>query len=287
MKKLIWVVLIAMATLMASCTVSYAGWNGGWKQMELEPSGAIPVTLQDQTTPVFIIPMSQEVDSTELTSVTAIDDYTMTIADTTNFVDGSFVVCLSDTGGRYWYGYQVGAPVGSVITVDRPFDYAFQVGDGVTSAITNMNVNGATTTQIFRVRIGEPLGGIPVTIDVTRIIIVIHADSAVDLAKFGNLTALTKGITLRRIDGVYQNIFNVKSNSDFASLAFDLNMYAATNPTQGQDGLACRLTFGGQNKMGVVLRIGPNEDLQLLINDNLTGLVDFTIMVEGSLAIVD
>jgi len=285
MKTWITGVLIILLTILFTAT-SYAGWVGitdGKRRVQLTENSSLPVTIQDQYTPPFIIPMSQYKDDTPITVATALDDYTLTLTDTTNFIDGTFIVLYDVAGSRYWFGYQVGAPIGQVITVDRPLDYTFQIGDVATAGITNMAVDGSDTPQIFRVRLGDP--GLNVSIDIVRIIITIYAESTVNLSTFGDIEdGLTNGVTLRRVDGYYYNIFNVKTNGDISSIAYDTMEYASTNPQQGQDGLVARLTFGGQDKMGVVLRIGANEDLQLIINDDLTDLTSFVIMAEGSIA---
>lgn len=62
---------------------------------------------------------------------------------------------------------------------------------------------------------------------------------------------------------------------------YDFTVYEASNPSQGIDGFCGRLTFGGQSKLGVVLRVGPDENLQLIVQDDLSYLVDFEIMLEG------
>ena len=71
------------------------------------------------------------------------------------------------------------------------------------------------------------------------------------------------------------------SNAEIAGIMFDMNIYSAANPQQGFDGLNARLTFGGQSKLGVVIRIASGEDLQLIVQDDLTGLLAFEIMIEG------
>jgi len=48
-----------------------------------------------------------------------------------------------------------------------------------------------------------------------------------------------------------------------------------------QDGFTGRLTFAGQNKLGAVIRIGADEDLQIVIQDDLTGLSSFSVVAEG------
>ena len=105
--------------------------------------------------------------------------------------------------------------------------------------------------------------------------------SAVDLSQFGNIAGgLLRGIVIRRVDGEYQNVLNAKTNGDLKNIMFDFDI-EVTSGSQ-QDGFTGRLTFAGQNKMGAVIRIGADEDLQIVIQDDLTSLTSFTVIAEGS-----
>ena len=254
-------------------------------EMILEANGSIPVTLQDQTTPPVILPLSRLIAEDTVAVETVQDAYTITLADSTGFVAGNFVFIANVALNEIMFCEQVGAPAGNVITVDRPIDYAFPIGSYVSTNSTDMAVNGAVTPVIFSLRPGTV--DVPITVDVTRIMIGIKTTEAVDLSKFGDIAGgLAFGITLRRVDGIKSNIFNVKTNGELASIAYDIRFYDAQNVIQGQHGLIARLTFAGQNKMGVVVRVGPDEDLQLIVHDDLSGLLAFTVIAEGSVALV-
>jgi len=247
----------------------------------LEENGSIPVTLQDQTSPVVIVPFNKITNSTTNTVATALDDYTVTVDDATGFSADDFISIWNLDLLSVWFGKVVGAPVGSVVTVDRPIDGVFPTGSIIEVGETNMAVDGSSTTQIFSIR--STGGDFPISIDITRIIITIYTDSAVDLASFGDLTKLSYGVTMRRTGGTVTNILNWKSNGELGGICFDMNFYTAIG--QGQDGLVSRLTFAGQSKMGAVIRIGQDEDLEIVINDNLTGLDKFEIIAEDSLVV--
>jgi hypothetical protein len=149
-----------------------------------------------------------------------------------------------------------------------------------------MNVSGTLAApEIFSLRAAEPPGGIDVTIDITRIILHGECTATPTLGEFGDLNKLTNGLVFRRTDGTNQNIFNVKSNLDLAGIAYDFEIYDASVSSQGLNGFTCRLTFAGQNKMGVAIRIGKNEDIEMLVQDNLTGLVSFQVTVEGHVVV--
>jgi len=130
-------------------------------------------------------------------------------------------------------------------------------------------LNGSVTPQTFGIRgsgVGEPIGA---EFDITRIIIKCHASTAVDLNKFGDLAKLTNGLILRKRDDIYQNLFNIKDNGELAGLLYDWTVYQASHPTQAVDGFAARLTFSGQSKIGVTVRLAAGEDLEFIIQDDL------------------
>lgn len=244
-------------------------------------NGAVPVVVQDQTSPTLILPMNRIDASTNLTANASIDDRSITVADATGFVDQTPLYIVNPDTNRYFHAHTVGAPVGNVLQLDTPLDSDFPLGvaSEVLLARENMNVDGSGTTQVFTLRGGDP--GLDLTIDITRIIVVCETNGVGDLSEFGDLPALVNGLVFRRVDGDTRNIFNAKTNGDFASYAYDFKNYLATNPQQGVNGFACRLTFAGSTKIGVALRIGPHDDIQALIQDDLRGLLSLKIILEG------
>jgi hypothetical protein len=246
-------------------------------------NGHLDVSIGDQTTPPLIVDMSRVTNTTTLTTATAINDTTIVVASATGFVDGAMITIADPVSGRYWIGHQIGAIATLTVTVDTPLDFAFPIATAEVAVGTHELSSTAGTLAspvIYSVRAGEQ-SDVPTTIDVTRIIFTCTADQAVDLTNFCGITALTNGIVLRRVDGTTQNIFNVKSIGDLANIMYDTTVYSASNPQQGVNGMVGRLTFGGQSKMGVVIRIGPGEDLELLVQDDLTGISTFKIVAEG------
>lgn len=250
-------------------------------------SDGLDVNIQDQTSPTLIVPLNRVEQTTTVATLGVLNASTIVVTDATGFSDGKFIVIASVDDNRYYTGYQVGAASGTTITLDTPLDFPYPVGAQITTGITDMVVDGSSASQVFSLRASDP--GLPLEVDVTRIIITCTCDSAVSLAKFANITALTKGIVLRRTDGTYNNIFNIKSNGDLANIAYDWTPYRATAPEQNVDGFVCRLTFGGQSKIGVVIRVGEDEDLEAVIQDDMTtgspDILTLQIIAEGHVVV--
>ena len=160
-------------------------------------------------------------------------------------------------------------------------DFEYQIGDQVSAGSVNMNVDGSVTPKIFRIRAPDP--GIPVIGDITRIILIMETTTAPEWNLFGDRAVLANGIVLRKTDGSYQNIFTVKDNSEFAAIMYDLDFLDFTR--FASYGVKGRLTFAGQNKIGVAIRLDIGEDLELIIQDDLTSLIKFTVLAEGHVVV--
>lgn len=244
----------------------------------LESNGAVPVNIQDQHTRILDLKFIQAQGApTALTVETAEGDKTITVANAAGFVAGN-VIGIFCPCGDFYFGQQIGAPAAGVIALDTPIDVVYELGSSVITAIKNMNVNGSGTTEIFQI---GPVGGATgVEIDITRIAGYIQDGSAMDDSLFGALGALANGIVLRKNNGVMQNIWNAKTNGELAEICtIDFN-YTDRAPS-GSFGARFRNTFAGQTKHGVTIRLEAGDILELLIQDNLTGLEAFTVTAQG------
>lgn len=243
------------------------------------------VLLTDHTTPPVDLFFINSLGQTTLAAGTTIDDQTLELTDATGFVDGDFVGVFAPAEDRFYFATQIGAAVGSVITMDMPLDFAFDAGSNVIRATRNLAVDGSVTTQIFEVRgTGDPDSDLQ--IDITRIILNMIGSntggSAVsfDFSTFGNIAGgLTNGIVMRMVDGTTQNIFNAKTNGDLAGICYDVTIESGR--AAGSDGLSMRLTFAGQDKHGVALRLRAGDALQFLIQDDLGLLDEITVVAQG------
>lgn len=241
-------------------------------------NSALDVNVQDPITPPLILPMAQELASTTLALDAVVDAHSVTVTSPTGIVAGMHFRIINSAADRFYSG-TVLSIAGSVVQLDTPIDFLYLAGSEVTISNINMAVNGSVTPVVFTLRTGAP--SIPSDVDITRLLMVCECNSAVDLNKFGDLTALTRGLVFRETNDAIRNILNVKTNRDLVGIGYDWTPYTATNPAQGIDGFGWRLTFGGQSKIGTVLRITPTGNLQMIIQDDLTGLVSLIVILEG------
>jgi len=213
----------------------------------------VGVFTQDQTTKPFDFFFTKIIGIPNTVAVTtAIDDFTVTVTDATGMSESDYFGLFNadnPNDNRAYFGTILSISDDD-ITLDTPLDFAFQAGD--TAAVFNkdLSVDGSSTSQVFSIQVGSAATQ---SIHINRLLFSMLTDSAVSLAKFGDLTKLVKGCVLRRKNGICHNVFNIKNNSDLANLCFDYDPQAAANPSQGQDGVTFRYTFNGKDKHGVAI----------------------------------
>ena len=253
--------------------------------MTFESNGALPVNIQDQTSRALILPLVNQLGATT-NSVAIVGDgliRTLTVDDPTGMVAGQHIRVIDTVDDQFWSGGILGV-AGSVITVDTPFDngITYPTGTQVTFSNANLAVNGSVTPVVFKLRTGDP--SIPSLVDITRLIIICTTSDAVDLNKFGDIIGgLDVGLIFRLATSTPYTLGNAKTNRDLANFAYDFIPWTATHPTQGINGFIMRMTFAGQNKIGVALRVDSTENLEMLVQDDLSTLLTFTVLVQGHL----
>ena len=241
--------------------------------------GNFPVIIQDQTSPALIIPAVQPLVSTTLSIAVVKDTYTLQVTSTTGLAIGNYFRIIDPVNNRFYQGMILNL-VGTVVTTDTPLDFAYPAGSEFVTGNANMNVDGSVTPAVFKLRIGST--SIPGIADITRIMITCLTDTAIDLNKFGDITGgLTRGFVMRAVNGITYNLFNAKTNHDLTAIAYDFTPYSASNPALSVNGFSMRLTFNGQEKMGVALRVGQDENIEFWVQDDLTSLIGLGVILEG------
>jgi len=249
--------------------VSIKGTTGVIAEVEdNDGQGCLAVCVQDQATPSFDLYFVQgSAAPTTIATQVAIGDTDIDVV--ASISAGTYVGIFHPAEGRFFFA-EVLAVAGTgpfTITVDNPSDFAFEVGDNVQPTTRDMLVDGTLATpEIFEIQ-GPGSGAL--AIDITRLMFAFTCTSQPDDSLFANIAALTNGLVIRRKDGTYRNIANIKSNSDFANLAYDIVYTNRTTPAS-TFGVRIRWSFGGQDKHGVVIRLATGESLQILIQDTLT-----------------
>jgi hypothetical protein len=235
----------------------------------------LDVALQDQTTPSVGLYLHQDTGSITLASSGSIGDTIITLVAGHGVVAGD-IICLIE-GDRWYQGIATNVAT-NVISLTSPLDYAYTAGATCHKGNVNANVNGAVTPVVFH--IAPPSG---VQWDITLLTFTIIDNAVMASNTFGGLSSLTNGIQMRIKNGIYHNIFNARNNGElWARCAMPADPYDP-KPPAGAYGFRCLRKFGGQGNTGVVFRLDgdDNDEMQLIIQDDLTGLINFFVLAQG------
>lgn len=235
---------------------------------------------QDQSTDSIIAYFNQVTNQTTLNGAIALNATDIIVTSATGISTGSYIILFDAVSVRFSTFFVTGV-AGTTISLDSPLDFAYPDGTNVDVAIVDLSVNGSVTPQVFGLRGTGTPPGVEQTFHLTRIIFECICASAVSLDLFGDLGALTNGLMLRTRNARTKNIFNVKTNGELGNIMYDWTPHLKTNPAQNVDGFLSRLTFGGPSKIGVVINLPIGEDVELWVQDNLTGLTSLHVIGEG------
>lgn len=237
--------------------------------------------IQDQTTDPIILRFNKITNSTTLAADIALHDRSITLASATGVAVGSYLILFNNTVGKVMPCVVTSIAGSPTFAIDRPADYAFPSGTNVDVTIVSMAQNGALAEQVFGLRGPAQPTAVDVSLDINEIRLFCIASSAVDLKHFGNIEALTNGVLVRSRNGGYKNIANMKSNAEILGAFGNWTPYTATNPAQGVDGFLAKLTFNGQDNLGVAKRLASGDDLEFVFNEDLTAFAPPTALLEA------
>lgn len=245
----------------------------------LEVNGGIPVNLQDQTTRAASFRMNQPIiTNISLATNGIINSYNLTLSPGHGVLVGNTLGVLEQNGMEEIFAGEVLSIVNiNTVVLDSPIPYNFSVTNSTLfTSTTDLSVDGSSSPEVFGLT--NSFSG---SVDITRFIINILDNDQMDDGLFGGLPELTRGVVLRKkaLDGTYINYWNVKDNGEFGELSFD-KVYDEKAPS-GVFGLTTMITYGGQENHGVVIRLEQGESIEMWVQDDLTGLVSFEVMVEG------
>lgn len=246
-------------------------------------NGAIDVNIQDQTTEIIDLHLSILVQSLAIATNTNVGDTTVTVTTAAEPTDGN-TVCFKE-GTAFYQGEILSHSANGAdwdIVLDTPLDFAFTTAGGCSERDINLAKNGSVTPIIAFI---SPKDLAPGTQwDIVRFMGQIVDETAMDDGRFGGIVGgLTKGVVFRKKNNEYKNIFNAKTNGDLAAHMYDVNYIDAAQGPSGNYAIRFRRTFGGQSKNGVTLRLSADteDEFQMIIQDDLTDLVNFQIIAQG------
>ena len=149
--------------------------------------------------------------------------------------------------------------------------YLTAAGDG--TGAYNLNANYATPTA-FSVTV--PAGE---TYNLARMLVFIEDNPGMDIQRYGNITALTNGVSFTATIGGETIVFDggvpVKTNGGYKALCYDAQI---DDTGAGNDVFGARWTF---TNYGGPLVLAEGDSFEVILEDNLTGLTTHSFFVEG------
>lgn len=250
------------------------------------PGHNVDVLLNDQHSDSFDIYFGIPLQTgIVLTSDASKNNRTVNVSSSHGFVAGSYLAIAKPS--RVYTGYVVSVNVNE-ITLDRLLPDDFLISEtSIIRGSDNLAVAGSAASPITGY-----IGGLGFTgqLDVTNIVITITSTNSPDWDTYGDHATLVYGCTLRVVYDKGQpeerivNLLNIKKNGDLAYMGDSIEVYDAALPIN-VNGIVARLGFGGQEKRGVVLRLGANDELQYVIQDDLSSLLEHKVMARGHVVV--
>lgn len=239
------------------------------------------VFVQDQTSDPVDVRISRTLNETTTAAESVINSSTITLSPGHGAVVGNNLGIVNLSNSEAFFLGDVLGVAGDIITVDSPVNQIYPAGSLVRVGTHNLNVLGTLADPVvFSVR---PIPGL--IGDITRVIMELQDNVAMDFSTFGSLAPLTNGCVLRvkHSDGSYTNLFNFKTNGDYIARGFDHSFQSKVGG--GLHSLIARSTWGGQAKRGVVIRLDGSlgEEIQIVIQDDLTAISKFILVAQGHL----
>ena len=240
----------------------------------------IDVNIQSQTSQLFryFLMIEQKTDIT-LTSAITMDDEIFHVSGGHGFTAaaGEYIVVRI---GDLFTQMKVTSVTDNAITVEMPVASDFPDTATVIRGNTNMNIDGNAVPTDFKFT----FPGAQIPIDLSTIILTMqHGANVPDDGKFGGLTALTKGIYFRQVNGNRVNLGNYTNNQAFKDVGADVEY--TTKAPAGTNGTNIILAI--EDIFGQVIRLNPRDDDEFIghVRDDIAsdeGMAKMTVAIIGS-----
>lgn len=170
--------------------------------------------------------------------------------------------------------------VTNTIKLDRPIDLAYTTAGEVELVRADMKTEVGSLSSPVVYKVQPPANEIW---HVLRIIIAMADGSAMDNSGFGSIAnGIANGVVIRTVvNGVNRTLTNWKTNGDMKEDMFDVNF--TDKAGGGNFGLEGRWTFAREGVISI-LNGSSSDRLEILVQDDLTDLIDFQIKLKGHIA---
>lgn len=168
--------------------------------------------------------------------------------------------------------------ISNEIFLDRPIDFNYILGDAITLSIVDLTTSIGTLVAPIRYRYFPKAGRFEHIVQI--ILSMDHsANGADDL--FGSIGALLNGVVFRaQISGQLGAFTNWKTNGDIKLDVGPERVIYSVKSGPGDFGTSARGSF---SDIGIAIRLDESagDFLEMLVQDDLNGLTNFRIKVQG------
>lgn len=244
------------------------------------------VFIQDQITDVVNLYMNKDLSNFILSGVQTVGSHILNVVAGHTVVAGNYV-CLQqvDTERNILRFFQASVVVAGATTLElsRPIDFAYNPTDVICSKATRVNMAGdsGTISSPTKYKIKPEYG----KWDIYQIHIFIFTPSGtMDDGTFGPLTKLAHGITIRRVNGYVQNMYNFKTNGEILAFAEHSLGYTSKPPSGTGSGLSASISIISGNGVATRLDSSKGGFLEVWLPDSLASWPaggELEIKVEG------
>ena len=259
--------------------------------LRVNANGTIENVPQSNVAPKIFYRAMIESGTLVLAAPTAIGSALLSGVDVTGLTVGSLVE-IHENGGigfRWLQAFVTAVNSGTnVLTLDQQLDYVYPSGAAGAHLYWGTDELVSTTGTVANPVIARMHNlGMGVKWDISVVNLHIEEGAVMADGTFGNLTKLTNGCMFRKISpsGVFPfyNSVNIKDNHTIIEYADRVNVSAKAGGGTNH-GLTAKKHLGTDSHTGAIIRIDPDEldQIQFLIQDNLTGIESLHVTYEGS-----
>lgn len=254
--------------------LSSAGLAYPVKIDEEDNVGALAVNIQDQHTRPLFLPFHYHLGAVTLAVPASGGDRTVDLVAGHGCAVGEL---LSLREGKAFYDGEIRGVAGNTISLGLPIDRAYSVSAQAWRGLISLDEDGSGAPIVTHVSPPPFLD-----FDIYGIRLVLGCAGQPDDSKFGDLGALQYGIVLRKFcasTGNYTNMGAARRNGDMALFTGQVEY----TDKAGGGAYAVRIVADFAIHWGVSVRLfGANGDeLQFLVQDDLTGLLEFNALAVG------
>jgi hypothetical protein len=246
--------------------------KGKFEESEGIAKSTVRVSIQDATNELLDIYACNVLGNTSPETDMSEEDKSVTVVSSAGAVAGD---CINIREDGHLFQSIITSVVGNVVNFTSPCDKAFTTDAIVCFGEWNLATsNGSVTPMSFFVCPPENQ-----QYDIVSISISMEDNSVMYDSTFGGLAKLTNGLIFRITNHRKKNLYLISNNVGFKEYGF-VTEYPDKVPS-GTYAFWADKNLRTSN--GVVLRLKEGEKLEIINQDNLTGLIKFAVTVHGHL----